>query len=133
MTPGLLVWWSSMKANIYSTCDTRYPSCVLDASLLYKSRPTRNFFPFASSSTLRPRAIMPPTIVFFCLLFFVFVFSRRYQTHKSNPNGLPLPPGPKGLPFIGFMSILKDYSWLTVSKWAKEYGKLLPMNPPLVV
>ena len=56
-----------------------------------------------------------------------------YRANKSNPKGLPLPPGPKGFPLIGLLDMPKDYSWLTFAKWAEEYGKMLPTIFSLVI
>ncbi|KAM6501984.1 Cytochrome P450 [Amanita muscaria] len=42
------------------------------------------------------------------------------------PNGVKLPPGPKGLPFLGLIrGVPHDYAWLTYSKWAKQFGPVV--------
>jgi len=42
-------------------------------------------------------------------------------SRKRNPNGLPLPPGPKGFPVIGnLLDMPADKLWL---EWSKTYGK----------
>lgn len=48
------------------------------------------------------------------------VFTRK----RRNPNGLPLPPGPKGLPIIGnLLDVPQDKPWLGYNDWCKVYGK----------
>jgi hypothetical protein len=42
---------------------------------------------------------------------------------RGNPQGLPLPPGPKPLPLIGnVLDMPKDYPWKTFQQWCKQYG-----------
>jgi hypothetical protein len=42
-----------------------------------------------------------------------------------NPGGLPLPPGPKGVPFFGNMfQIASGKSWEKYRSWGKTYGLL---------
>lgn len=42
---------------------------------------------------------------------------------KGNPQGLPLPPGPRPLPLIGnALDMPKDYPWKTFQQWCKQYG-----------
>ena len=42
---------------------------------------------------------------------------------RGNPQGLPLPPGPKPLPLIGnALDMPKDYPWKTFQQWCKQYG-----------
>ena len=39
---------------------------------------------------------------------------------------LPLPPGPKGLPFVGNMfDIPREKAWLKYMEWAKHYGEFI--------
>jgi hypothetical protein len=40
-----------------------------------------------------------------------------------NPRGLPLPPGPKGVPLFGNMfQIASGKSWETYRDWGETYG-----------
>ncbi|KAF9223366.1 hypothetical protein BS17DRAFT_135663 [Gyrodon lividus] len=53
--------------------------------------------------------------LFLCLL----VFNR-----KTNPPGLPFPPGPKPLPLVGNIFHLNTAEpWLSYSAWKKKYGR----------
>ncbi|KAF9044254.1 cytochrome P450 [Panaeolus papilionaceus] len=50
------------------------------------------------------------------------VFTRK----RRNPNGLPLPPGPKGLPIIGnLLDVPQDKPWLGYNDWCKVYGDMV--------
>lgn len=58
-----------------------------------------------------------------------FYLWNKATAAKSNPNGLPLPPGPKGLPFIGsFLDVSKDNSWLQYDQWSKIYGNITDLS-----
>lgn len=40
-----------------------------------------------------------------------------------NPKHLPLPPGPKPMPFIGnVLDMPQDQPWLKFKEWSKQYG-----------
>lgn len=56
----------------------------------------------------------------FCAIF--WLWSRVKYRRRSG--GLPLPPGPKGLPVIGNIldMPMSGEEWLTVSDWGKKYG-----------
>ncbi|KAJ7624503.1 cytochrome P450 [Roridomyces roridus] len=46
-----------------------------------------------------------------------------------NKSSLPLPPGPKGLPFIGNMLQLPaDRQWIQFTEWAKQYGDVVHVS-----
>jgi len=57
-------------------------------------------------------------VVFLMLCFAGFIVRKRLTPHQ-----LPLPPGPKGLPFLGSaLDINKNEPWLTYGEWKKSYG-----------
>ncbi|PPR03920.1 hypothetical protein CVT24_008105 [Panaeolus cyanescens] len=59
-------------------------------------------------------------------LLFLTTLLNKYRRRTRNPRGLPLPPGPKGYPFIGCLTIMpKDDPWLVYDQWSKTYGDLL--------
>jgi hypothetical protein len=40
------------------------------------------------------------------------------QERRENPNNLPLPPGPRGYPFIGSLFTSPTYkAWLEYDEW----------------
>ncbi|KIO29657.1 glycoside hydrolase family 51 protein [Tulasnella calospora MUT 4182] len=52
----------------------------------------------------------------------LLLFLRKYWNSKSRP---PLPPGPKGLPFIGNLLEFPRKQWvLTYLQWGEQYGPL---------
>ena len=63
-------------------------------------------------------------------LFFSVILFRHWLLMKDtdgNPNGLPLPPGPKTYyPLIGnLFDIPVDKPWVVFDEWRKTYGKFL--------
>ena len=59
------------------------------------------------------------------LLFLSYILFRQLKKGaNSNPNGLPLPPGPKGYPLLGnLFDIPIHKAWLVYDEWRKTYGK----------
>ena len=55
----------------------------------------------------------------------ILLFGRfKLNLRRRNPNGLPLPPGPKGLPLIGnLFDFPTNHQWLVYDEWQKTYGK----------
>ena len=49
--------------------------------------------------------------------------SRLLRDRGNNPNGLPLPPGPKGYPIIdNLFDMSTDKWWKVFDQWSKIYG-----------
>ncbi|KAF8905213.1 cytochrome P450 [Gymnopilus junonius] len=76
---------------------------------------------------------MLPWIV---LAGFLLVVVRLFRSRRTSR--LPLPPGPKGLPFVGnFWDIPGDFEWITYHKWCKAFNTdILYLNlagTPLIV
>ena len=58
------------------------------------------------------------------LFFSVILFRQLKKGRDGNPNGLSLPPGPKGYPLIGnLFDMPSDNPWVVYDEWRKTYGK----------
>ncbi|KAJ8588732.1 cytochrome P450 [Rhizopogon salebrosus TDB-379] len=68
---------------------------------------------------------MASTSVFVFLSLLSFVLLRSWLK-KRDTKGLPLPPGPPPLPYIGsVLGVDADYPWLTYSKWGAKFGEIV--------
>ena len=57
------------------------------------------------------------------------LFKEWKKRRIGNPNGLPLPPGPKGYPLIGnIFDVAVDKPWVVYDEWRKTYGKIFITN-----
>ena len=71
---------------------------------------------------LGPTHLYPTAVVFSLALCYVGFIVWK----KLTPHQLPLPPGPKGLPFLGnALQINKTEPWVTYREWRKTYGTRL--------
>ncbi|KAK7692050.1 hypothetical protein QCA50_005455 [Cerrena zonata] len=51
---------------------------------------------------------------------------RRYFINKNRP---PVPPGPRGLPFVGnVLDMPTSYEWLAIAEWTKRWGDIIHVN-----
>ena len=81
-----------------------------------------------SSSTIGQLGIYP-YYTLAALVFGVVLFRQWKKTGDGNPNGLPLPPGPKGYPVIGNLFDMPIYKpWVVYDGWRKTYGKTFMIN-----
>ncbi|EJD05381.1 cytochrome P450 [Fomitiporia mediterranea MF3/22] len=65
-----------------------------------------------------------------CLGLFVYLSKRAQAPSKqSRGHGLPLPPGPKPLPFLGnALDMPVKREWEAFAKWANEYGDIVHVS-----
>lgn len=58
------------------------------------------------------------------VLVAAFYIRCTMQYRRRNVAGLPLPPGPYGLPLIGnVLNFPKKEAWLVAAQWRKKYGE----------
>ena len=68
------------------------------------------------------------TLAALCLGF-MMLFKQLRKGRSNNPNGLPLPPGPKGYPLIGnLFNMPLNKAWLVYDEWSKTYGRHFMTN-----
>ncbi|KAH7908045.1 cytochrome P450 [Hygrophoropsis aurantiaca] len=56
------------------------------------------------------------------------ILALRFSTSKAATGGLPYPPGPPRLPFLGNLFLVKFNNtrpWLTYTEWGKKYGGIV--------
>ena len=70
-----------------------------------------------------------PYFTLTALFLGVVLFRQWKKGRDGNPNGLPLPPGPKGYPLIGnIFDMAVDKPWVVFDEWREIYGKTLIIN-----
>ncbi|KAF8999672.1 cytochrome P450 [Cyathus striatus] len=71
-----------------------------------------------------------PVTNFIFLAIEICVVCTVIYNYRTRRNSIaPLPPGPKGLPFVGNIADLpKSKPWVTFSKWGDTYGGMVYVN-----
>ncbi|KAF6756369.1 cytochrome P450 98A3 [Ephemerocybe angulata] len=68
---------------------------------------------------------------------FVWAVKNYAESKKRNPRGLPLPPGPRGLPVLGNMFQLpQSEQWKAYEELSKQYGDIVyleAMGQPILI
>lgn len=61
--------------------------------------------------------------VLFASVSLLWAFSKLSSRRKRNARGLPLPPGPKGLPLVGnLFQLPQKEPWVEYDRLSKRYG-----------
>ncbi|OCH88112.1 cytochrome P450 [Obba rivulosa] len=70
-----------------------------------------------------------PLVLFFATLVIVTIWRKSDKSKASAYRELPLPPGPKPLPFIGnALDVPVTLPWRTYAQWAKRYGDIVHLR-----
>ncbi|KAH7915525.1 cytochrome P450 [Hygrophoropsis aurantiaca] len=61
-----------------------------------------------------------------CVISLIIVGFASRLSKRKNVDGIPLPPGPTGLPFFGnILSVNSQEPWETYAAWSAQYGDLV--------
>ena len=98
----------------FQVCHSSFPpTTVLDVCQLVNNRPAGDL----------------SLLYVGCLGFWRRVVQTMEENWGWSPNGLPLPPGPKGYPVIGNLFDMPIYKpWVVYDGWRKTYGKTFMIN-----
>ncbi|KAH7921033.1 cytochrome P450 [Leucogyrophana mollusca] len=67
-----------------------------------------------------------PFVVIAVIASATLLYARYDSKRRANPSGLPLPPGPRPLPFLGNILNLNLFEpWLSYTQWRKTYGDIM--------
>ncbi|KAG0706787.1 cytochrome P450 [Suillus ampliporus] len=67
-----------------------------------------------------------PELLIFSTFLLLLSISIRVRRQRRQRGGLPLPPGPKGLPILGnVLDLDASAPWRSYTDWAKKYGDIV--------
>ncbi|KAG1747258.1 cytochrome P450 [Suillus paluster] len=70
-----------------------------------------------------------PELLIFSTFLLLLSVSIRVWRQRRQRKGLPLPPGPKGLPILGnLLDINVSKPWLSYTDWAKKHGDIVYLS-----